>query len=169
MAGSIIIVMGVSGSGKTSVGKAIARAWNCAFMDGDDLHPSANINKMSKGIPLTDEDREGWLDIIVRECVAIIQNGKQMVITCSALKRKYRDKLRSGVASVTFVYLKAAYDKVFQQLEGRQDHFMPVSLLKSQFAVLEEPGKQEDDVLTIEVQESLDDTVAVILRSPAFQ
>ncbi|MCH5718499.1 gluconokinase [Niabella hibiscisoli] len=164
MMASIVIVMGVSGSGKTSVGEAIAKVQQRIFIDGDDLHPQVNVDKMSQGIALTDEDREGWLNTIVREAVIMNNSGKAGLITCSALKRRYRDRLRSGIASVVFVYLKASYDKVLQQLATRSGHFMPVSLLGSQFELLEEPDESEDDVVTIEVQESLEATIAVVLK-----
>lgn len=164
MAGAVFIVMGVSGSGKTSVGEAIAQQQQVLFIDGDDLHPQANIDKMSRGIPLTDEDRLGWLDTIIQEALAVTGKGEKVVITCSALKQQYRDQLRTGIGSITFLYLKASYQKVFQQLEGRQGHFMPVSLLRSQFALLEEPAQRERDVITIEVQETLDKTITLVLK-----
>lgn len=164
MTGAVFIVMGVSGSGKTSVGEAIALKQKILFIDGDDLHPHANIDKMSRGIPLTDEDRQGWLDTIIAEALAVISKGGRVVITCSALKQQYRHRLRAGIGSITFLYLKASYSKVLQQLEGRQGHFMPVSLLQSQFALLEEPGPPEVDVITIEVQETLDETIALVLK-----
>ncbi len=164
MAGAIIIIMGVSGSGKTSVGEAMADKQQRLFIDGDDLHPQANIDKMSQGIPLADEDREEWLNTIIREAAAIVEKGDKGIITCSALKRRYRNRLRFGIASVAFVYLKASYPKVLQQLEARTGHFMPVSLLKSQFELLEEPDETEADVITVEVQESLQATIAFALE-----
>lgn len=164
MVAPVLIIMGVSGSGKSSVGKAIAEAWKRVFMDGDDLHPQANIDKMSRGIPLTDGDRQGWLDTIVAEAMTIIEKGENGIITCSALKRQYRDRLRSGISSVNFLYLKASYEKVSQQLEARQGHFMPVSLLRSQFDLLQEPDEAEEDVITVEIQDSLEATIALALK-----
>lgn len=164
MIAPILIIMGVSGSGKTSVGNAIAEEGKCIFMDGDDLHPRVNIDKMSRGIPLTDGDRQGWLDTIIAEAVTIIRSGNTGVITCSALKRQYRDRLRSGISSINFLYLKASYEKVSQQLATRQGHFMPVSLLRSQFDLLQEPDEAEKDVITVEVQDGLEATIAMALK-----
>ncbi|WP_394365426.1 gluconokinase [Niabella yanshanensis] len=161
--------MGVSGSGKSSVGKAIADEQKRVFIDGDDLHPQANINKMSKGIPLTDADRQGWLDTIVTGAKTMIRRGKAGVMTCSALKRQYRDRLRSGISSVKFLYLKASYEKVSQQSGARQGHFMPVSLLRSQFDLLQEPDETEEDVITVEVQESLEATIAIALKELVYK
>ena len=164
MLAPVLIVMGVSGSGKSSVGKAIAEAGYRIFIDGDDLHPQANINKMSQGIPLTDEDRKGWLDTIAQEAMRITERGQEGLIACSALKLQYRNQLRSGISSVNFLYLKASYEKVRQQLTARQGHFMPVSLLKSQFDSLQEPDEGEGDVITVEVQDSLEATIAIALK-----
>ncbi|MCH5687782.1 gluconokinase, GntK/IdnK-type [Niabella sp. W65] len=113
MAGAVFIVMGVSGSGKTSVGEAIAQQQQVLFIDGDDLHPQANIDKMSRGIPLTDEDRLGWLDTIIQEALAVTGKGEKVVITCSALKQQYRDQLRTGIGSITFCILKRLTKKFF--------------------------------------------------------
>ncbi|MGE9314185.1 gluconokinase [Niabella sp. CJ426] len=165
MIAQILIIMGVSGSGKTSVGKSIAKEQKRIFMDGDDLHPRANINKMSQGIPLTDEDRQGWLDTIVAEAKTIVKRGETGIIACSALKRQYRDRLRSGISSINFLYLKASYEKVSQQLAARQGHFMPVSLLRSQFDLLQEPDEGEADVTTVEVQDNLEATIAIALKA----
>lgn len=164
MVAPVLIIMGVSGSGKTSVGKAIAEEQKRIFMDGDDLHPQVNIEKMSRGIPLTDGDRQGWLDTIVAEAVTFTRSGNTGVITCSALKRQYRDRLRSGISPISFLYLKASYEKVSQQLENRQGHFMPVSLLRSQFDLLQEPDEAETDVITVAVQDSLEATIAMALK-----
>lgn len=164
MLAPVLIVMGVSGSGKSSVGKAIAEAGYRIFIDGDDLHPQANIDKMSQGVPLTDEDRKGWLDTIAQEAMTMIRRRETGIITCSALKRQYRDQLRSGISSINFLYLKASYEKVSQQLATRQGHFMPVSLLRSQFDLLQEPDEAEKDVITVAVQDSLEATIAVALN-----
>lgn len=165
MIAQILIIMGVSGSGKTSVGKAIAKEQERIFMDGDDLHSHANIDKMSRGIPLTDGDRQGWLDTIVAEAKTIVKRGETGLIACSALKRQYRDRLRSGINSISFLYLKASYEKVSQQLAARQGHFMPASLLKSQFDLLQEPDEAEVDVITVEVQDNLEATIATALKA----
>ncbi len=164
MLATVLIVMGVSGSGKSSVGKAIAEARRGIFIDGDDLHPQANIDKMSQGIPLTDEDRQGWLNTIAQQAMNMVERGAMGLLTCSALKRQYRNQLRSRISSLRFLYLKASYDKVLQQLQARKGHFMPVSLLKSQFDLLEEPDEGEEDVITVEVQDSLEATIATALK-----
>ena len=164
MIAPILIVMGVSGSGKSSVGKAVANEQKRVFIDGDDLHPRVKVDKMSRGIPLTDGDRQGWLDTIIAEAVTITRSGNTGVITCSALKRQYRDRLRSGISSIIFLYLKASYEKVSQQLATRQGHFMPASLLKSQFDLLQELDEAEMGVITVAVQDSLEATIAMALK-----
>lgn len=161
---AVLITMGVSGCGKTTVGEAMAKELQRLFIDADDLHSPANVNKMRNGIPLNDEDRQDWLNAIVSEANIMINRGEKAVIACSALKRRYRDRLRHGIASLNFIYLKASYAKVYRQLKARRGHFMPLDLLKSQFEALEEPGKAEADVMTIEVQRSLEDTVYFTLR-----
>ncbi|MCH5598612.1 gluconokinase [Niabella ginsengisoli] len=160
-----IIVMGVSGSGKTSVGKALAAASEIPFIDGDDLHSQSNISKMEQGLPLTDEDRFDWFNSIIDAATKMIAGGTSCVFACSALKKKYREKLRNEIDPVCFVYLKASYERVYQHLLDRKGHFMPVSLLKNQFDILEEPGVEEEDVITIEVTDKLYDTVSATLQA----
>ena len=137
--------MGVAGSGKTRIGTALARALGVAFVEGDDFHPAANVEKMSRGIPLTDEDRAGWLEALAR-CIRDASGaGTGLVITCSALKRSYRDVLRAGAprGKLTFVFLRGSHALIAERLAARQGHFMPPALLDSQFAVLEEPAPDE--------------------------
>lgn len=139
-----MIVMGVSGCGKSAIGSAFANAIGATFIDGDDLHPAENVAKMASGLPLTDVDRAGWL-----ACVAetLRVNEEAVVIACSALKRKYRDAIRSGAkADVMFLHLVGARDVIATRMLARNDHFMPPTLLNSQFAALEPPGPDETSV-----------------------
>ncbi|GAB3426558.1 gluconokinase [Niabella aquatica] len=164
MHSKVIIVMGVSGSGKTTTGKIIANVKGFVFMDGDDLHPQANIQKMQSGLPLNDEDRKGWLKQIIQTAGTIAAGGNTCVIACSALKRKYRDTLRAGIQNISFVFLKASYEKVYRQMAARTSHFMPLNLLKSQFDTLEEPGADEKDVVTVSVLDGAEQTAVTALQ-----
>ena len=139
----IAVVMGVSGSGKSTVGALVAAALGCQFQEGDDLHPLANVEKMRRGIPLTDADRGPWLETIAREIDRWRMRGESGVVTCSALKRAYRSILIGEHSDVALVYLKGSYDLIHRRLAARHEHFMPVALLDSQFAALEEPGLDE--------------------------
>lgn len=135
--------MGVSGSGKTTIARLLARALDCPFLEGDDLHPPANVEKMRSGTPLDDSDRLPWLRKVADAIDAWRRDGHSGVVTCSALKRSYRDILMSGRADVTLVYLKGSRDLIQRRMAGRHEHFMPVALLDSQFATLEEPAADE--------------------------
>ncbi|WP_346237223.1 gluconokinase [Niabella insulamsoli] len=166
MKAKAIIIMGVSGCGKTTVGQAFARQRGYSFVDADDLHPAENIQKMKSGHPLNDADRSGWLDRIVGVARAAQQQSESCVIACSALKKKYRDQLREGIGSVVFIYLKASFEKVAEHMRQRKDHFMPLALLQSQFDTLEEPAADEDAIVTIHIAESLEATIASALQLP---
>src|SRR5262249_1152225 len=135
----IIILMGVSGSGKTTIGARLAQALGWPFYDGDQFHPPANVAKMQQGMPLTDEDRWPWLDALRAHIETCIQQGVSAVLACSALKRAYRAHLVIDEARVKLVYLKGDYDLIHSRLAQRRGHFMPPRLLASQFAALEEP------------------------------
>jgi gluconokinase len=136
-----IIVMGVASCGKTSVGEGLARALGLAFVEGDRLHPTSNVAKMSAGIALTDEDRWPWLD----EIGTALRGGSGIVASCSALKKIYRDRLRKAAQRpILFVYLRGDKDLLAARIAARKGHFMPPSLLDSQFAILEEPTGAED-------------------------
>ena len=142
----VIALMGVSGAGKTVVGEALAARLDWAFEDADTWHPAANVEKMRSGIPLTDEDRKPWLDALNHAIRDWIAKGRDTVLACSALKARYRERLRSGIqdgSAVRFVFLKATYDQIDRRLRQRRGHYMPESLLKSQFEVLEEPSANE--------------------------
>ena len=129
--------MGVSGCGKSLVGAALAQAMGAAFAEGDSYHPAANIARMSSGLALRDEDRWGWLDAIADEIAEADRNGRALVVTCSALKRSYRDRLRLASPHMRFVYLDVGRDVAASRVAGRKGHFMPASLIDSQFAALE--------------------------------
>ena len=134
----IIVVMGVSGSGKTTVGQTLGTQLGWPFFDADDFHPAENVAKMRAGTPLTDDDRWPWLDRLAREMGALDARGDNAVLGCSALKQTYRDRLaRAG--DVRFVYLKGDRATISARLAGRVGHYMPSTLLDSQFATLEEP------------------------------
>ncbi|WP_236978831.1 gluconokinase [Membranihabitans maritimus] len=139
MSGIIMYIMGVSGSGKTTIGKMIAEKFNCSFYDGDHFHPVANVQKMTSGKPLTDEDRYGWL-VNINTFVKKKIERENVVFACSALKASYREILISGIPRDCFqwVWLKCDYTTIYQRMQSRE-HFMPPSLLRSQFDLLEIP------------------------------
>jgi gluconokinase len=146
----IAVVMGVSGSGKTTVSALLAAALGCQFQEGDDLHPAENIEKMHSGVPLTDADRLPWLRKIAEEIDIWRAQGESGVITCSALKRSYRDIIIGDRSDVNLVYLKGSYDLIRRRMAARHEHFMPVALLDSQFATLQEPTPDERPI-TVDV------------------
>jgi gluconokinase len=151
MVPAVIVVMGVSGSGKTTVADALARRLGWTFAEGDAFHPPANVAKMAAGTPLDDADRGPWLDAIARWIDATREAGKHGVVACSALKRSYRLRLARGRHDVCFVYLKGSYDLIAERMARREAHYMPLALLRSQFDALEEPGSDESPlVLPIE-------------------
>jgi gluconokinase len=139
----IYILMGVSGCGKSTVGKLLAEKACCKFYDGDDFHRSSNIAKMKSGTPLTDEDRRPWLDSLRELIDGLVARGEGGVIACSALKKSYRDILGKGLPVVRFVYLKGDYELFKERLTDRKGHFMKTGLLQSQFDTLEEPHPSE--------------------------
>ena len=144
---TIVVVMGVSGSGKTTVAKDVAAALDCQFLEGDALHPLANVEKMRGGTPLTDADRLPWLKAIAARIDQWRARGESGVVTCSALKRTYRDILIGDRREVTLAYLKGSRALIESRMKARHGHFMPVTLLDSQFATLEEPGSDEQSVI----------------------
>ncbi|WP_458735684.1 gluconokinase [Zobellella taiwanensis] len=159
MTGESIIVMGVTACGKSSVGAALARALDAKFIDGDDLHPRANILKMAEGIPLGDEDRAPWLERIRDAVFSIRHKSETGVIVCSALKRHYRDSIRAGNDRVRFLFLDGDFELILARLRRRNGHFMPESLLQNQFEVLERPGADEPDVTFISIDGNVEDVV----------
>jgi len=155
-----VVVMGVSGSGKTSVGERLAERLGCAFVEGDRLHPAANIAKMEQGIPLTDDDRWPWLDLIGRELTEARGRDESVVVSCSALKKTYRDRLRQASGGTLYFVFLTGDPKVLEgRMGARTGHFMPTSLLRSQLATLESP-KDEAAVVTVDIDQSLDDIVS---------
>ncbi|WP_247313525.1 gluconokinase [Ralstonia pseudosolanacearum] len=137
----IVVVMGVSGCGKSTVGRMIAERLGCAFRDGDEFHSEANRAKMHAGIPLNDDDRKPWLETIRAYMDETTAGGRSLVVACSALKERYRDVLRGGPSdSTAFVYLKGDFELLQNRLAARKDHFFNPALLRSQFDALEEPA-----------------------------
>jgi gluconokinase len=139
----LYVVMGVCGSGKTLIGTRLARALGVEFVEGDAYHSPENVARMAAGIPLTDEDRQWWLAAIATRLDAARRAGLGLVVSCSALKRGYRDVLRAGRADVQFVHLEGSRALLEERLAGRRGHFMPSSLLDSQLATLEPPSADE--------------------------
>jgi carbohydrate kinase (thermoresistant glucokinase family) len=160
---TILIVMGVSGSGKTTVARLIADALGVDFLEGDAFHPRANVEKMKSGTPLTDDDRWPWLEAIAAKIDQWRAEGKGGVITCSALKRAYRRILIGERSNVRLVYLKGSHELIHQRMASRRGHFMPVKLLESQFATLEEPGSDERPVV-VDVGGTPEEIAAAVIR-----
>lgn len=153
----VVVLMGVSGSGKTAVGKALAGDLGWPFLDGDDFHPEANVAKMAAGFPLTDDDRWPWLDRLAREIAAIGERGGDAVLACSALKQIYRDRLAQA-GGVVFVHLKGDRETLAARLAARSHRYMPPGLLASQLATLEEPA----DAITVDIRPAIPTQVAAI-------
>lgn len=137
-----VVVMGVCGCGKTAVGERLAAALGCPFIEGDAYHPPQNVDKMRRGVPLTDGDRASWLSALARE----LADRKSAVIACSALKRRYRSRLQDRTGAVTFLHLAAPRTVIAGRLSARTGHYMPPGLLDSQLAILEPPGADEPAV-----------------------
>src|SRR5918996_4581851 len=154
----VVVLMGVSGSGKTEVGTRLAEALGGTFVEGDDYHPPANVAKMRSGVPLDDADRQPWLETLSREIGKWLDAGKAVVLACSALKQRYRDILKAGRPEVRFVHLEGDKDLIRERLEHRRGHYMPASLLESQLAALEEPK----DAITVGVEGTPEAIVAEI-------
>jgi gluconokinase len=163
----IVVVMGVCGCGKTTVGRALAQALGWPFFDADDFHPPRNVAKMAEGIALTDADRAPWLDRLAAEMRAIARQNKSAVLACSALKESYRRRIAQGIrgaeggepaAEVRIVYLKGDAGTIEPRLALRSGHYMPPSLLSSQFAALEEP----EDAMVIDIRQTTEAQAAQI-------
>lgn len=159
-----VVVMGVSGSGKSSVGEGLASALGLHFIDGDSLHSAANVARMQAGTPLRDEDRGPWLDRI-GECLSDVAQWPQgLVIACSALKRAYRDRIRGAAPGVRFVFLDGSGELIGARMAARTGHYMPGTLLASQLQTLEPPGADEPDVQ----RANIDAPVSEIVRRAAL-
>ena len=139
----LYVVMGVSGTGKSLIGSAFARALGIDFVEGDEYHSAENVERMASGIPLTDEDRLGWLHALAVRLGEAKSAGTGLVMSCSALKRSYRDLLRAEAVDLQFVFLRGSRALLAERLAGRRGHFMPPALLDSQLATLEEPSPDE--------------------------
>ncbi|HEX6017825.1 MAG TPA: gluconokinase [Burkholderiaceae bacterium] len=138
-----IVVMGVCGSGKSTLGAALAARLGADFLEGDEFHPSANVERMAAGIALTDADRQGWLAVLADRLGAARREGRPVVLSCSALKRSYRDALRSQAPDLALLYLAGTPQLLQQRMASRKGHYMPPSLLASQLATLEPPQPDE--------------------------
>lgn len=158
-----LVVMGVSGSGKSTIGEKLAERLSWRYEDGDRFHPASNVAKMSAGHPLTDEDRRPWLQAIADEIDRACAAGRHAVIACSALKRAYRDVLLHGRSDVRIVFLDGTQALIAGRLAQRKDHFMPPGLLDSQFRTLEPPGASENPV-TVSIDASVEAVVDDIVR-----
>ena len=155
----IVIMMGPEGVGKTTVGGLLARELGWRFEDADDFHPPANIEKMARGIPLTDADRAPWLEALHEAIVQWDAEGRNVVLACSALERGYRARLAEN-ADVKFVYLKGTYELIAARLRARHGHFAHEDLLASQFAILEEP----EDAITVDASRTPEEIVAEVRK-----
>ena len=150
-----VVVMGVCGCGKSALGEPLARALDLRFIEGDGLHPKVNIERMAQGIALTDADRAGWLDAVA----ATLATDRGTVLSCSALKRSYRDRLRAAAPGLRFIHLHGARAVLEQRLRERSGHYMPASLLQSQLDTLEPPGADED-AITLDLAQPLGSLLA---------
>jgi gluconokinase len=147
VSGRNLVVMGVAGCGKSLIGERLAALLGAESLEGDEFHPAANIERMSQGIALTDADREGWLTLLAERLAASRHNGRRVVLSCSALKRRYRDRLRLGDPKLVLVCLQGSRALIESRMASRTHHFMPVSLLDSQFRDLELPQADEAAIL----------------------
>jgi carbohydrate kinase (thermoresistant glucokinase family) len=163
MTNLVLIAMGVSGAGKSTIAEALNTHLHWPYQEGDDLHSAANVEKMKHHIPLTDEDRWPWLTSVKAWIDARVAAGEPGIVTCSALKRKYRDRLIENRPMVRILYLRADLHVLEEHVQQRTGHFMPPDLLQSQLATLEEPAPDENPI-TVQVDGTVDDTVRAILR-----
>lgn len=157
----VVIIMGVSGSGKTTIGKRLSDKLGWDFYDADDFHPQANIDKMSRGVPLTDADRLPWLEKLNKLILEYIGKNRPVVVSCSALKNSYRELLLRNVSPAVLVYLRGDHDLIKERMQQRQDHYMRAHLLDSQFESLEEP----EDAIIIDIEANPEAIINTILQS----
>jgi gluconokinase len=153
------LIMGVSGSGKTSVGKTLAQKLGWDFFDADDFHPPANIAKMTAGIPLDDLDRAPWLATLHQLLSTTLKSNRHPILACSALKHKYRVQLLDGLSGLEMIYLKGTYDLIWSRMSAREGHYMKPEMLQSQLAALEEPV----DALAVDISVPLNDMIDKII------
>ena len=162
----LVVVMGVSGSGKSTVGAQLAAALGLEFLEGDSLHSERNVSRMASGIPLTDEDRQEWLDLLSQRLAKAAQGQRGLVVSCSALKRAYRDKLRQGAPDLVLVHLTGDKALLAARTADRPGHYMPASLLTSQLETLESPWPDEH-ALTFDVAQEPQSIVQAVLYALA--
>jgi len=154
-----VVIMGVAGCGKSSVGEGLAARLGIPYRDGDDLHTPAAVEKMRAGIPLTDADRWPWLDRVAE----VLATEAPVIVGCSALRRAYRDRIRAGAGgAVQFIHLAGSREVILARMAARKGHYMPTSLLDSQFATLEAPGPEE--ALTVDIDQPLDAIIAAAAK-----
>ena len=159
-----VVIMGVSGCGKTTVGKALAERLHARFLDADDFHPAVNIEKMRMGTPLDDQDRAPWLATLNRELRERSQGGERVVLACSALKLRYREAIGAELSQVDWIFLDGSFEVIAGRIRARANHYMPESLLRSQFAVLERP----QNAIEISIELSATEQVAAALSALAL-
>jgi gluconokinase len=159
----VVVVMGVSGCGKSTVGERLAKRLNCPFYDGDDYHPVENVAKMANGQPLDDDDRVPWLDRLNGLIHDHVVRGESAVVACSALKRRYRDRLRAGNAGLRFVHLQGDFNLIWERMCARPGHYMKAGMLQSQFDALEAPAA--DEALIVSIEEEADQIVGRIMEA----
>jgi gluconokinase len=165
----VVVVMGVSGSGKSTVARLLAAALDAALLDGDFLHPRANVDTMARGEPLDDADRAPWLAALNDAAYAMARTNALSFIVCSALKRRYRDRLRQGHPGMRFLYLRAGREMLESRLSARSGHFFKPAMLASQFEALEEPQADETDVMTVDADAILEEVVLISRRMLEIQ
>jgi gluconokinase len=161
LASEVILVMGVAGSGKSTIARALALELGATYLDADDFHSPANVAKMARGEALEDADREGWLAALRARIDEVLAQKRRAVLACSALKRAYRDKLGVGSPGIVLVYLKGTFELMLERLRHRTGHFMKDSMLASQFAALEEPT----DAIVVDAAQSPEEIVRAILSA----
>ncbi|EKO3861249.1 gluconokinase [Vibrio harveyi] len=159
MAGSSVVVMGVCASGKTTIGEHLAKKLGRKFIDGDDLHPRANIQKMASGQPLNDDDRKPWLERIRDAAYSLESKNEHGIIVCSALKKIYRDQIREGNENVTFLFLDGSKELILERMRARQGHFMKENMVNSQFEALERP-ENEPRTIFVSIEATIEDVVS---------
>jgi gluconokinase len=160
-----IVVMGVSGCGKSTVADGLARRFGLACVDGDELHSAANIAKMSHGVALTDDDRWPWLDRVGNVLADVSASPAGMVVSCSALRQAYRDRVRHACPAVRFVFLDGSAECIAERMARRSGHYMPLSLLRSQLQTLERPALDEPDVLHVDIDAPVEQVIAAAARA----
>lgn len=159
----VFVVMGVSGSGKSCVAVEVARELGGVMLDGDFLHPRANILKMSSGHSLNDDDRAPWLTALNDAAFAMKRTNAYAFIVCSALKKRYRDRLREGNEGIKFIYLKGSYELILGRMQSRAGHFFKPDMLVTQFEALEEPLPEETDVMVVSIDQTLPEVVEEVI------